>query len=184
MNLKRITDAQNKWWCGVEGARPISHGSWSDGEVKYEGCLYNASELIDALWQIYKEDCEEQGIEPTEEGFEDWDDLTAEAESILYDFYPTEVDEILNPNDFEVQIVDMSSTTDAPFKKKDIVSIKEVKDWLKTTGVVYDETVTTEDSIEIHPYSDDSEVDFYVEIKTTDSEWQPKAAYAMRDYID
>lgn len=85
-----FTNARDTWR-NVEGSTFIWHGEWSDPEVYWQGNLYNAEDLDEYLWSIYKEDCQENGQEPTLDDFEDW--VTPDkAECALMDCYPTETD--------------------------------------------------------------------------------------------
>ena len=61
-------------WRGVPGSTYISHGSWSDPEIWYDGHEINANDAEESLWYSYKDECEENGEEPTEDGFEAWVD--------------------------------------------------------------------------------------------------------------
>lgn len=60
---------------GVEGSRFISHGEWSDPEIWYNGKSANANDVEDMMWEYYKEECEERGVVPSDEEF---DNLPAE----------------------------------------------------------------------------------------------------------
>ena len=55
---------------GIPGSVFIWHGEWSDPTVYYDGEEMNGNELDDTLWDMYKEECEEDGTEPTLEGFD------------------------------------------------------------------------------------------------------------------
>jgi len=57
---------------GVAGSTFISHGEWADGEVAYDGELMNANDPEDYMWGDYVYDCQNDGVEPSEEGFETW----------------------------------------------------------------------------------------------------------------
>ena len=89
MNLKKlfnIADAETPTWRGVEGSKFRWHGALGDPEVEYRGKLFNEVELEDFLWEIYEDDCKSKGIEPTEEGYNNF--ATAEeAESVLELYY-------------------------------------------------------------------------------------------------
>lgn len=60
---------------GVEGSRFISHGEWSDPEIWYNGKSANANDVEDMMREYYKDECEERGIVPSDEEF---DNLPAE----------------------------------------------------------------------------------------------------------
>ena len=51
---------------GIKGTTFISHGEWYDPDVWYKGKEYNANMLEDAFWDIYKEECEDEGKKPSE----------------------------------------------------------------------------------------------------------------------
>lgn len=57
---------------GVPGSTYIYHGEWADPEIWWKGNELNANDVEDSLWQSYKDECSENGDEPTEDGFEDW----------------------------------------------------------------------------------------------------------------
>lgn len=85
-SVDKVSDSDLPTWRGVEGSKFRWHGEWADHEVEYRGKLFNEVELEESLWLIYKDDCFSEGIEPTEEGFEDF--ATAEeAKYVLEDYY-------------------------------------------------------------------------------------------------
>ena len=57
---------------GVPGTTYIWHGEWSDPEILYKGKALNANDVEESLWYSYQSYCEKEGIEPTEEGFDEW----------------------------------------------------------------------------------------------------------------
>lgn len=57
---------------GVPGSIYISHGEWADAEILWDGVELNANDVEEGLWYSYKDDCEENGEQPTEEGYETW----------------------------------------------------------------------------------------------------------------
>ena len=57
---------------GVPGSVYISHGEWADAEILWDGVELNASDVEESLWHSYKDDCEENGEQPTEQGYEAW----------------------------------------------------------------------------------------------------------------
>ena len=59
---------------GVPGSTYIWHGEWSDPEIIWDGVELSATEVEDDLWHSYQDECEENGEEPTEDGFEAWID--------------------------------------------------------------------------------------------------------------
>ena len=63
---------------GVPGSVYIWHGEWSDPEILWNGVELNANDVEESLWYSYKDMCEENGEQPTDEGFEAW----AETEDI------------------------------------------------------------------------------------------------------
>ena len=50
-------------WYGIEGIGFIWHGAWSDPEIEYKGKRINSTIVEDTMWERFKEDCEEQGID-------------------------------------------------------------------------------------------------------------------------
>jgi len=67
---------------GVPGSVYIWHGEWSDPEVLWDGVELNANDIEESLWYSYKEYCDENGEEPTEDGFDEWA-KTEDIESYL-----------------------------------------------------------------------------------------------------
>ena len=57
---------------GVPGSVYISHGEWADAEILWNGVELNATDVEEDLWYSYKDDCEENGEQPTEQGYEAW----------------------------------------------------------------------------------------------------------------
>ena len=57
---------------GVPGSTYIWHGEWSDPEVLWDGVELSANDIEESLWHSYKDECEENGEEPTEDGYESW----------------------------------------------------------------------------------------------------------------
>lgn len=69
---------------GVPGSVYIWHGEWSDPEVLWDGVELNANDIEESLRYSYKEYCDENGEEPTEDGFDEWV-KTEDIESYLDD---------------------------------------------------------------------------------------------------
>lgn len=67
----KFTNAKDTYR-GVPGTIFIWHGEWSDPEIWYKGCELNANDVEDGLWSMYKEDCEEEGLKPSDDGFDEW----------------------------------------------------------------------------------------------------------------
>jgi len=57
---------------GVPGSTYIWHGEWADPEVLWDGVELNVTDIEEGLWYSYKDDCEERGENPTEQGYEAW----------------------------------------------------------------------------------------------------------------
>ena len=57
---------------GVPGSVWIWHGEWSDPEILWKGVELNANDVEESLWLSYNDWCEENGEEPTNDGFEEW----------------------------------------------------------------------------------------------------------------
>ena len=73
----------------VPGAIFIWHGDSADPEILYKNHLINYYNVEDSLWNSYKDECEENGTEPTEEGYDEW------AEQLETDFIISELDDII-----------------------------------------------------------------------------------------
>lgn len=54
---------------GIYGFRFVYHGDWADPEIVWHGHAMNKCEVEDPMWEIYHEDCKENGNEPNEDGF-------------------------------------------------------------------------------------------------------------------
>lgn len=57
---------------GVPSSTYIWHGEWADPEVLWDGVELNVTDIEEGLWYSYKDDCEERGENPTEQGYEAW----------------------------------------------------------------------------------------------------------------
>ena len=57
---------------GVPGSTYIWHGEWADPEVLWDGVELNVNDIEEGLWYSYKDDCEERGEKPTNQGYEAW----------------------------------------------------------------------------------------------------------------
>lgn len=73
---------------GVEGAIFVYHGDWSDPEILYKGHSINYWDAEDSLWNNYKEYCEENNIQPTEDDFEEYvnkyEDVASTLDEIVW----------------------------------------------------------------------------------------------------
>lgn len=47
----------------------ISNGEWNDPQLEFNGQVVNYYSVFDALYSFFTEDCNEFGIEDTEENF-------------------------------------------------------------------------------------------------------------------
>lgn len=62
----------NNYFYGIYGIRFISHGAWSDPELVWHGKSFNYYDLETPLWETYRDECQENGLEPDENVFETW----------------------------------------------------------------------------------------------------------------
>lgn len=72
---------------GVPGSTYIWHGEWSDPEVIWKGVSLNVNDIEDSLWNSYKDMCEENGEEPTEQGYEAWvenEDIASTLDELVW----------------------------------------------------------------------------------------------------
>ena len=74
---------------GVPGTTFIWHGNNADPEVIYKGKSFNVNDVEDNLWYTYKDECEENGEHPTDQGFEAW------LQEVGTSYIATTLDEIL-----------------------------------------------------------------------------------------
>lgn len=49
-------------WYGIEGVGFIYHGDWSDPEIEYKGKRINSTIVENTMWERFREECEELGI--------------------------------------------------------------------------------------------------------------------------
>ena len=56
-------------WYGIENIGFVYHGAWSDSEIEYKGKRLNATIVEDTMWERFREECDADGIEPTEDEF-------------------------------------------------------------------------------------------------------------------
>ena len=74
---------------GVPGSTYIWHGEWADPEVIWDGVSLNCEDIEESLWCSYKDDCEENGQEPTNEGYEAW------LEEMGTDYIASQLDDLV-----------------------------------------------------------------------------------------
>lgn len=53
---------KNDFYRGVKNVHYIDHGEWADPEISYKRHLFNYWEIEDSLWDMYKKECEENGV--------------------------------------------------------------------------------------------------------------------------
>ena len=59
-------------WYGIDGIKFIWINTQSDPLIEYKGKRCSCYVVEDTMWERYCEDCEENGIETTDKGFEDF----------------------------------------------------------------------------------------------------------------
>ena len=59
-------------WYGIPDIGFIYHNEWSDAEIEYNGEIFNSHDAEDAMWDWYNEQCNEDGVEPNEKGFDNF----------------------------------------------------------------------------------------------------------------
>lgn len=57
-------------WYGILNIGFVYHGEWSDSEVEYKGKRINCNDIEEVMWENYREDCLEERIEDTFDGFD------------------------------------------------------------------------------------------------------------------
>lgn len=98
LNKSKIIEAKDSNnWFGVEGAKYISRGSWSDPQVSYKGYLYNYWDISEFVYNCMVEDYQEEGKELPAENTKEYDDLFTkymydEVPNAFIDLYPQELD--------------------------------------------------------------------------------------------
>lgn len=90
-------EKENNSWFGVEGAKYISRGSWSDPQVSYKGYLYNYWDISDFVYECMVEDYRESGKELPAENTPEYEELfneymEKEVPNALFDLQPQELD--------------------------------------------------------------------------------------------
>jgi hypothetical protein len=60
------------YFYGIYGIRFISHGAWSDPELIWHNKSFNYYDVENSLWELFREDCRENGTEPNENIFPAW----------------------------------------------------------------------------------------------------------------
>lgn len=121
LNKSKVVEAKDSNnWFGVEGAKYISRGSWSDPQVSYKGYLYNYWDISEFVYNCMIEDYQEEGKELPAENTKEYEDLFNkymydEVPSALIDLYPQELDpqvmEYLENGTISNGIVDLIKNT-------------------------------------------------------------------------
>ena len=68
----KVWTNSKKTYRGVPGSVYIWHGAWNDPEVIWKGQSLNVYDIEDGMWSTYKDECEENGEQPTDNGFDAW----------------------------------------------------------------------------------------------------------------
>lgn len=98
LNKSKVVEAKDSNnWFGVEGAKYISRGSWSDPQVSYKGYLYNYWDISEFVYNCMVEDYQEEGKELPAENTKEYEDLFNkymydEVPNAFIDLYPQELD--------------------------------------------------------------------------------------------
>ena len=64
--------AEKKWFYGIEGLEFVWNGEWSDPYVICDGKALDYYDVETPMWEIYREECEENGLEAEVNGFCEW----------------------------------------------------------------------------------------------------------------
>ena len=54
---------------GIRGFRFVDHGAWADPEIVWHGYAMNVHYVEDAMWEMYCEQCRDEGLGKTDDGF-------------------------------------------------------------------------------------------------------------------
>ena len=92
------------FWRNVPDAFFLWHGAWLDPEVFYKGRTFNEPELEESLYLWYEDRCKSEGVEPTEEGFDEF--ANQEAEDVLEEAYDSGLYENWESYDFDIVLYD------------------------------------------------------------------------------
>lgn len=60
------------YWYGIKPIRFIWRGSWADPEICYNRMVVNAPTVEAAMFERYRDYCQEEGMESTDEGFAEY----------------------------------------------------------------------------------------------------------------
>ena len=61
--VAKITWKEYPNWYGIEDIGFIWRGEWSDPEIEYKGERINSYIVEDTMWERFRENCEENGID-------------------------------------------------------------------------------------------------------------------------
>lgn len=67
-----VYTSSKETWRGVPDTTFIFRGDWADPTILYKGKEINCYDVEDGLWETYKDECEENGETPTNDGYEKW----------------------------------------------------------------------------------------------------------------
>lgn len=59
-------------WYGIPDIGFIYYNDWVDPYIEYDGECLNSHIVEDSMWEMYNEDCNEDGIEPNIDDFADY----------------------------------------------------------------------------------------------------------------
>ena len=57
-------------WYGIPDIGFIYHNEWSDAEIEYNGEVFNSHDAEDAMYEWYTDQCHDDGVDPSDKGFE------------------------------------------------------------------------------------------------------------------
>ena len=72
LNGKVVFTTSTNTALGIPFTEFIWHGAYSDPEIRYKKIILNYYQVEDYFYSIYKEVCEEKGLKPSENGFNEW----------------------------------------------------------------------------------------------------------------
>lgn len=62
----------NEYFYGIRGIRFIWHGEWNDPELIWHKKSFNYYDVENSLWELFREDCHENGQPVNEDVFDTW----------------------------------------------------------------------------------------------------------------
>lgn len=69
---RKYKRAYAPYFYGIRGIGYVWHGHWADPELVWHGHSFDYYDVETPLWECYASQCEEEGLEATDEAFPAW----------------------------------------------------------------------------------------------------------------